>query len=1022
MSRSVNRIVTMRFLLTLTTIGFAFVTTPLLSAEEPSVEQMAILESKLLKNARQITFEGRRAGEGYFSSDGSKMVFQSERDPSNPFYQIYLTDFETGDLVRVSPGFGKTTCAWIHPKGDKVLFASTQRDPEARKKQADEIALRESGKERRYAWDYDSTFELFETVVGTDQYRQLTDAVGYDAEASYSPDGSQIVFASNRAAYDKPLTGRAKQMFEVDPAYMIDIYIMNADGTNVRQLTDIKGYDGGPFFSSDGERICWRRFSEDGASAEIFTMRTDGSDVRRLTNIGAMSWAPFFHPSGDYLIFTTNRHGFANFELYLVRADGEGEPVRVSYTDGFDGLPVFLPNGSQISWTSTRTPQKQSQIFLADWDDASARELLGLGDAKTSTDRDAALAAAEVSSPDFRPADVMRHVDFLTRMDLGGRLTGTEGERRATAYVAAYLESLGFEPAGQNGTFFHTFEFPAGSRLIDGNQMLVGDQKLKLEKDYVPLSFSKQGQLPETGVVFAGYGLQVPAEEEGQEYDSYVHLNVAGQWVMMFRDLPQDISPETRQRMARYSSPRRKVTIARDLGARGVIFVAGPNSQVKNQLIRFDQDASQASVSIAAVSVTNEVAERILKPSGETISELQTSLDDGSLMMGFAVEAAKVSAEIVIERRTGEGRNVLARLPAGEKANHQNPVAMVGAHIDHLGVGGGGSSLAGEEEAGLVHFGADDNASGVAAMLEIAQYLAAEKKEGKLRSQRDLIVAAWSGEELGLFGSKAFVEDFYNLYPNANRPKTPVEQEDADSKAVEVAHAHGASAEESVLTQAVAAYLNLDMVGRLREKLVVQGIGSSPGFAGEVQRRNLPVGLPIQLDKASSRLPTDTSAFVGRQVPILSAFTGAHEDYHTPRDTPDKLNYEGAAKIANLMALITRGILTSEKPPVFELNEGDAAGKDAPRARLTAFLGTIPDYVAGDVKGLKLSGVSKEGPAAKAGVQGGDIIVQLAGRKIEDIYDYTYAIEALKIGEEVTIVVQRGEKTVTMKVTPAARE
>ena len=146
MSRSVNRIVTMRFLLTLTTIGFAFVTTPLLSAEEPSAEQMAVLESKLLKNARQITFEGRRAGEGYFSSDGSKMVFQSERDPSNPFYQIYLTDFETGDLVRVSPGFGKTTCAWVHPKGDKVLFASTQRDPEARKKQADEIALRATKK------------------------------------------------------------------------------------------------------------------------------------------------------------------------------------------------------------------------------------------------------------------------------------------------------------------------------------------------------------------------------------------------------------------------------------------------------------------------------------------------------------------------------------------------------------------------------------------------------------------------------------------------------------------------------------------------------------------------------------------------------------------------------------------------------------------------------------------------------------------------------------------------------------
>ena len=235
--------------------------------------------------------------------------FSSERDRAPPFYKIYLTDFETGDLWRVSPGFGKTTCAWVHPNGDKVLYASTQNDPAAKTKQEEELALRESGKERRYAWDYDPSFDLFEVVPGTEDYRQLTDAVGYDAEASYSPDGSQIVFASNRAAYSQPLMGRAKEMFEVDPAYMIDIYIMNADGTNVRQLTDVRGYDGGPFFSSDGTRICWRRFSEDGASAEIYTMKTDGSDVRRLTNIGAMSWAPFFHPSGDYLIFTTNRHG-----------------------------------------------------------------------------------------------------------------------------------------------------------------------------------------------------------------------------------------------------------------------------------------------------------------------------------------------------------------------------------------------------------------------------------------------------------------------------------------------------------------------------------------------------------------------------------------------------------------------------------------------------------------------------------------------------------------------------------------
>jgi hypothetical protein len=215
--------------------------------------------------------------------------------------------------------------------------------------------------------------------------------------------------------------------------------------------------------------------------------------------------------------------------------------------------------------------------------------------------------------------------------------------------------------------------------------------------------------------------------------------------------------------------------------------------------------------------------------------------------------------------------------------------------------------------------------------------------------------------------------------------------------------------------------LNLDMVGRLGEKLVVQGIGSSPGFAGEVQRRNLPVGLSLQLDKTSTRLPTDASAFVGRSVPILSAFTGAHEDYHTPRDTPDKLNYEGAAKISRLFALVARGLLTAQQPPPFELQEGEAA-QDAPRARLTAYLGTIPDYAAGDIKGLKLSGVASGGPAALAGLQSGDVIVKLAGHQIEDIYDYTYAIEALKIGEEVEISVLRGEQTVSLRITPQARD
>jgi Tol biopolymer transport system component len=1004
---------------------------------ESDPQRAATLESALISAPRQLTFDGLRAGEGYFSADGTKMVFQSERDPSNPFYQIYVMDLETGDLRRVSPGWGKTTCAWIHPKGDRVLFASTQDDPEARAKQREKLQQRAEGNEPRYAWDYDPQYELVEWNQQDDQYRQLTDALGYDAEGSYSPDGSKIVFASNRAAYQRDLTEREQALFDMDPAAMVDIYIMDADGTNVKRLTDTLGYDGGPFFSPDGSRICWRRFSENGATAEIFTMRTDGGDVQRLTSLGAMSWAPFYHPSGDYLVFTTNRHGFANFELYLVRSDGSGKPVRVTYTAGFDGLPVFTPDGHQLAWTSNRTEAKKSQIFMGRWNDAHARQLLGFGDSaapdadpSAAADRSAALAAAAATEEGFSPADIGRHVDFLTRRELAGRLTGTEGERRATAYVAAYLESLGFEPAGEDGTFFHSFEFPAGASPTAANALTVGETQYEMESQWRPLAFSGSGTFEPRGVVFAGYGLDVPESENFEGYDSYVHLDVTDRWVLILRDLPQDITSDTRQQLARYSSARRKAMVARDHGAYGVIFVTGPTSQVKNQLINFESDASAGGTSIPVISVTDAVAEKWLEAGGKSLAELQKSLDDGGMAMGFEIEGPSVAATIEIERRTGIGRNVIARLKAGESNTDQ--VVMVGAHVDHLGTGQSSSSLAQGDEGDMIHYGADDNASGVAAMLEIAQYLAAQKRSGDLTMQRDVLVAAWSGEELGLFGSQAFVQDFLELYPSAAEVLGTGHHSEADEKvdpndphaglSLGVAGGHGSSPDATPLYPAIAAYLNLDMVGRLREKLVVQGIGSSPDWAALVRRRNVPVGLVLQLDKTSTRLPTDAAVFVARGVPSLAAFTGAHEDYHTPRDTADKLNYEGAAQIARYFALIARGLVSDADPLPFELDEGEQRETEVPRVRLTAYLGTIPDYAGGDIKGVKLSGVGKNGPAESAGVQAGDIIVQLGEKKIENIYDYTYAIEGLKIGQAIKMVIERDGKEIALEVVPGSRD
>jgi hypothetical protein len=247
------------------------------------------------------------------------------------------------------------------------------------------------------------------------------------------------------------------------------------------------------------------------------------------------------------------------------------------------------------------------------------------------------------------------------------------------------------------------------------------------------------------------------------------------------------------------------------------------------------------------------------------------------------------------------------------------------------------------------------------------------------------LFAAWSGEELGLLGSDHFVKALSGgtapIYPR------------------------------------IAAYLNMDMVGRLDKHLILQGVGSSSAWRGEIERRNAPVGLPLTLQD-DSYLPTDAGSFYLAGVPILSAFTGAHSEYHTPRDTPEKLNYDGAAQIARFIGLVAQGLAASTSPPDY-LQQ--SVKQQTTSGRLRVYLGTIPDY-AEEVQGVMLSGVGKDGPADKAGVKSRDVIVELAGKKIENIYDYTQAIEALKIGEPVKIAVLRDGRRVTLEITPTSRD
>ena len=951
----------------------AFTATPHLHAQ-PDAQAAAGEggEARFLSQARQLTYEGRRAGEGYFGADGQAMVFQSEREPGNPFFQIYHLDLTTGDSRRVSPGIGKTTCAFLRPDGKAVLFASSHLDPDAAAKQQAELDFRAQGGERRYEWDYDPHMDIFVAAPDGSGLARLTTSEGYDAEGAYSPDGGKIVFTSLRGAYPASGLGDAeRKRLEVDPAYFGDIYIMNADGTDQRRLTHSPGYDGGPFFSADGERVIWRRFDEKGATADVYTMRVDGTDVRRLTDFNSMSWAPFLHPSGEYAIFTSNKHGFANFELFLVDAEGRRMPVRVTFTDGFDGLASFSPDGRRLSWTSNRTADGASQLFLSDWNHDAAR---------------AALAASPLRAPEAATAGDIRLravVESLASDDLEGRFTGSAGARLAADHIARHFAALGLAPLAGGDGFFHPFDFTAGMEPIPAQTSLAAaGRAFQAEANFRPLSFSADGEVAGE-VVFAGYGLSVPGPL-GTGYDSFANLDLTDKIALVLRYVPERVAAKRRQELNRYAGLRYKALLARERGAKAILVATGPTSPNAGALAPMRFDNSLADSGIVALSVDLAVAEHLFAAAGKDLAATQTALDQETphFQGGFPLGVA-ASARVGIKRIEKPDRNVVALLPPtppsapGGKPPRPEEYVLVGAHYDHIGRGAVGS-LADKDEQGEVHNGADDNASGTAVVLRLAQLLSNTQPR-----RRGIVFALWSGEELGLVGSSRFVAN----------PPLPLDK--------------------------VVAYLNFDMVGRLREnRLIVQGVGSSNLWRRVIERRNVPAGFNLTLQD-DPYLPTDSTAFYPRKVPVLSFFTGSHEHYNRPSDDADTLNYEGMERIAAFAAALLNDVANREERPDF-VQVRRAAGQGS-RDSMRAYLGTIPDY-ATEAAGVKLSGVRGGGPADNAGLRGGDVIVEFGGQAIANIYDYTYALDAVRIGEPVRVVVVRAGERIAFSVVPEARE
>ncbi|NQZ01517.1 MAG: M28 family peptidase [Bdellovibrionales bacterium] len=941
------------------------------SSEPSSASSQSDYTKVLLTNTRQFTFSGRRSGEGYFGPEGKLMVFQSEREADNPFYQIYLKNLETGDTTRVSPGYGKTTGAWVHPSKTRVLYASTHLDPEAKAKQEQKLEQRRSGKRSRYSWDYDENYDLFEASSTGKILKRLTKEKGYDAEGSYSPDGKYVAFSSNRHAYEPGVDEAMAKRMKLDPSYGLEIYIMNADGSGVKRLTNTDGYDGGPFFSPDGKRITWRRFAKDGHTAEVYTMNIDGSDKKQITKMKAMSWAPFYHPSGDYLIYTTNIHGYSNFELYIVDAEGQKPPVRVTDLVGFDGLPVFLPNGRQMAW-SRKNGQGVSQIFIGDWNDKLARKALGLS---------APAPRFEQMQPEIRVSDTKDMVEYFASAKMKGRMTGSAEEAAYQKTLIELAKGMGLQPVLGKDKWTHEFEFVSSVEAPEGqNRFVAGSEGLKLSTEWTPVMLSKAGAFQGEDMVFVGYGLETPADGGLEAYSSYTGKEaIAGQWVVMLRDIPSDVSEQQRAAFFTYSRPDHKVRLAEQQQAAGVIFITGPRTDLKSELMSLSYDRASGKSSIPVVSMSRQVFMSMLADSDFDLNALQAKLDKGESVEMKRLQTKPFSLNIELKTQKRSGRSFLALL----KTPGAKSTVVIGAHGDHLGDQEAAGSLKSAETEDTIHYGADDNASGMAAVMEVAHALSSKVQNKKIKLRQNVMFAIWSGEELGNLGSSAFLKS------------------------------------KKAKNMKMSAYLNLDMVGRMQKTVSLQGLGSSKDWQRYIEQMAIKNSLAIQTTQ-DPYLPTDAISFYLNEVPVLSFFTGAHEDYHTPLDTADKLNYEGLVSIASYANGLIETLSSRSRGPVYQKVERKS-NKGMGRG-FRIFLGTIPDYSQEGVTGVRLQGVVKGGPAEQAGLKSGDIIVKFSSHDVKSLYDYVYTLQVVKPGEKTTITVLRDGKSVDLPITPSLKK
>ncbi len=562
---------------------------------------------------------------------------------------------------------------------------------------------------------------------------------------------------------------------------------------------------------------------------------------------------------------------------------------------------------------------------------------------------------------EIKPGELQDHIKFLSSDSLKGRQTGTAGDSLAAYYIKYQLSQAGLKPLSGDG--FQRYK--VADKVIAGekNFLSIDGQKFDSSTGLMPFSFSGSSEL-EAEVIFAGYGFNI--KNDSLQWNDYEKTDVRGKWALILRGDPEP--NKSVSGFIPYNSDRDKALLAKDMGASGVLIVSGP---INDQEDSFEPLSTEAfSVEIPVLRIKRNIADMIFTKTKTTVADLEKKINMTKKSSGFATGASVFAGSEIIVRKAGT-RNVIMLLP-GEDELLKNEYLIIGGHFDHLGMGGP-SSRAGDTVA--VHHGADDNASGVGEMIELAEKFALTKGS----HGRSIIFAAFSGEEMGLLGSKYFTEN-------------PL-----------------------VDLTMVNAMINLDMVGRLRDSTALQigGAGTAEGLKDIIKSLSDTGIIKLAISEEGSG-PSDHSSFYSKNIPVLFFSTGAHLDYHTPRDTWDKINYPGMVKVSDLVFNIAEKL--ANDPARLKFKEaGPKVEISRTMRRQGVTLGIMPDF-AGIVKnGLRADLVTPGKPAALGGMKKGDIITSINGKTVNNIQDYMFRMGQLKHGETISVeVLRNGKKEVLL--------